>query len=118
MPVQVFLSAVSDQFRQYRDLLRHDLTRHNVEVKIQEDFKGYGGVTLKKLDTYVRSCDAVVHLVGDMVGSIAKEQSSKFVLAEYDHICEKVPRLQTALDSTESLTPNGKHGSQYTTRSF
>ena len=37
MSVQIFLSIVSDEFRRYRDLLRSDLTRHNVEVKIRED---------------------------------------------------------------------------------
>jgi hypothetical protein len=35
-PVRVFLSTVSDEFRAYRDQLRGDLTRHNVEVKVQE----------------------------------------------------------------------------------
>ena len=39
MSVKVFLSTVSDEFRAYRDQLRADLTRHNVEVKVQEDFK-------------------------------------------------------------------------------
>jgi hypothetical protein len=39
MSVKIFLSAVSDEFRAYRDALRGDLTRHNVEVKVQEDFK-------------------------------------------------------------------------------
>jgi hypothetical protein len=66
MSVKVFLSTVSDEFGEYRDQLRHDLTRHNVEVKIQEDFRDYGGVTLDKLDLYIESCDAVVHFVGDM----------------------------------------------------
>jgi hypothetical protein len=37
--IRVFLSAVSDEFRAYRDLLGSDLTRQNVEVKVQEDFK-------------------------------------------------------------------------------
>jgi hypothetical protein len=46
MPVRIFLSTVSDEFRDYRDQLRHDLTRHNVEVKVQEDFKDLGTVTL------------------------------------------------------------------------
>jgi hypothetical protein len=38
MSVKIFLSTVSDEFRGYRDLLRSDLTRHNVEAKVQEDF--------------------------------------------------------------------------------
>ena len=39
MSAKIFLSTVSDEFRAYRDQLRSDLTRHNVEVKVQEDFK-------------------------------------------------------------------------------
>jgi hypothetical protein len=49
MSVRIFLSTFSDEFRDYRDHLRHDLTRHDVEVKVQEDFKDFGTVTLDKL---------------------------------------------------------------------
>jgi hypothetical protein len=66
-----------------RDQLRHDLTRHNVEVKVQEDFKDSGTVTLDKLDVYIKNCDAVVHLVGDMTGAAAKSESTKSMLAKY-----------------------------------
>jgi hypothetical protein len=45
-PVWLFLSTASDEFRAYRDQLRGDLTRRNVEVKVQEDFKDLAGVTL------------------------------------------------------------------------
>src|SRR4051812_25125208 len=51
MPVRIFLSTVSDEFLAYREQLRHDLTRPNVEVKIQEDFKDVAGTgTLDNLD--------------------------------------------------------------------
>ena len=60
MSVQTFLSTVSDEFRRYRDL-RSDLTRHNVEVKVQEDFKDLGDETIDKLDVYIADCNAVVH---------------------------------------------------------
>jgi hypothetical protein len=73
MSVKIFLSTVSDEFRAYRDALRTDLTRHNVEVKVQEDFKDLGGDTLDKLDVYIAHCDAVVHLVGNMTGSAPGE---------------------------------------------
>lgn len=69
MAVRIFLSAVSDEFRAYRDWLRKDLTRHNVEVKVQEDFKDLGRGTLDELDVYIAACDAVVHLVGHMTGA-------------------------------------------------
>ena len=36
--MQLFLSTVSDEFRSYRDHLRHALDRPDVTVKVQEDF--------------------------------------------------------------------------------
>jgi Domain of unknown function (DUF4062) len=93
MPVRIFLSTVSDEFRDYRDQLRHDLTRHNVEVKVQEDFKDLGTVTLDKLDVYIKNCDAVVHLVGDMTGAAAKPESTKSMLAKYPDLPDRsLPR--------------------------
>src|SRR5271157_5526594 len=91
MPVRIFLSTVSDEFRDYRDQLRHDLTRHNVEVKVQEDFKDLGTVTLDKLDLYIKACDAVVHLIGDMTGAAAKPESTKSMLAKYPDLPDRLP---------------------------
>jgi tetratricopeptide (TPR) repeat protein len=73
--VKLFLSCVSDEFGDYRDELRNALTRPNVEIKIQEDFQAMGGDTLALLETYVESCDVVVHFIGDMAGSTPKPSS-------------------------------------------
>ena len=70
--VQLFLSTVSAEFRSYRERLRHGLTRPNVEVKVQEDFIISGNETLAMLDDYIKSCEGVIHLVGDMTGSAAE----------------------------------------------
>ena len=80
MSISVFLSTVSDEFRAYRDQLRSDLTRHNVEVKVQEDFKALGGDTLDKLDVYIAHCDAVVHLIGEMTGFAPGEREQQALL--------------------------------------
>jgi hypothetical protein len=37
MPVRIFLSTVSDEFRAYRDQLRADLTRHTTEIRTNAD---------------------------------------------------------------------------------
>ncbi len=66
--VKLFLSCVSGEFGVYRDALRHALTRPNVEVKIQEDFKALGGDTLRMLEEYIAQCEAVVHFAGEMAG--------------------------------------------------
>ncbi len=99
MSISVFLSTVSDEFRAYRDQLRGDLTRHNVSVKVQEDFKDLGGDTLDKLDVYIAHCDAVVHLVGDMTGSAADERQQQALLAKYPDLAQQLPPLGEALKS-------------------
>ena len=93
MSVKVFLSTVTAEFQAYRDQLRRELTRHNVEVKVQEDFKDYGGATLAKLDLYIAHCDAVIHLVGDMVGAAAKPASTEAIVSIYSDIGDRLPPL-------------------------
>ena len=99
MSVRIFLSAVSDEFRDYREQLRADLTRPDVEVKIQEDFKDFGTVTLDKLDRYISGCDAVVHLVGDMTGAMAKDASTRAIVGKYPDLADKLPPLREPLEN-------------------
>ena len=88
--VRLFLSCVSDEFGDYRDALRRALTRPNVEVKIQEDFQAMGGDTLALLETYVESCEVVVHFIGDMTGSTPKPSS-------VDDLLKRRPELAARL---------------------
>jgi tetratricopeptide (TPR) repeat protein len=97
MSAKIFLSTVSDEFRAYRDQLLSDLTRHNVEVKVQEDFKDLGSDTLDKLDVYIAHCDAVVHLAGDMTGSDPGEHALGALRAKYPDLADKLPPLGEAL---------------------
>jgi hypothetical protein len=99
MSVKIFLSTVSDEFRTYRDALRTDLTRHNVEVKVQEDFKDLGGDTLDKLNVYIAHCDAVVHLVGHMTGSAPRELELCALRNKYADLTEKLSPLCEALQN-------------------
>jgi tetratricopeptide (TPR) repeat protein len=103
MAISVFLSTVSDEFRAYRDQLVHDLTRQNVAVKVQEDFKDLGGDTLAKLDAYIADCDAVVHLVGDMCGSSADETQQRALVAKHSDLQSKLPQLGEALKNNTSI---------------
>ena len=104
MSVTVFLSTVSDEFRPYRDALRVDLTRHDVHVKVQEDFKNLGGDTLDKLDVYIAHCDAVVHLVGDMTGSCPDAREQSALVAKYPDIAKELPPLGEALKDDAAIS--------------
>jgi hypothetical protein len=95
--VKIFLSTVSAEFRPYRDELRKDLTRQNVEVKVQEDFKDLGGLTLDKLDAYIALCDGVVHLVGEMTGAHPSEAQTQAFVAAHPDLAGKLPQLVEAL---------------------
>ena len=104
MSVKIFLSTVSDEFGGHRDLLRADLTRHNVEVKVQEDFKDLGGSTLDELDVYISHSDAVVHLVGDMTGAFPGERALGGLRTRYPDLEEKLPPLGEALKTGLSVS--------------
>ena len=95
--VKVFLSTVSDEFGAYRDLLRKDLTRHNVEVKVQEDFKDLGRGILDELDVYIAHCDCVVHLAGDMTGSAPLKRDVDALLVKHPDLVADLPPLGEAL---------------------
>jgi WD40 repeat protein len=99
--VQLFLSTVSDEFRSYRDHLRHALDRPDVTVKVQEDFIVSGTPTLEMLDAYIRHCDGVIHLVGDMTGSPARAQSLAALQERYPDLGEKLKPIG------ECLQPGG-----------
>jgi len=104
MSVKIFLSTVSNEFGAYRDLLRSDLTRHNVEVKIQEDFKDLGRGTLDELDTYIAGCDAVVHLVGCMTGASPGERDLRALLAKSVDLTDDLPPLGRALKGGNGIS--------------
>jgi Domain of unknown function (DUF4062) len=91
--VKIFLSTVSAEFRSYRDALRRYLDRPNVTVKVQEDFIATGTETLDMLDEYIRACDAVIHLVGDMTGAPAQPPSVAVIRERYSDLPERLPVL-------------------------
>jgi tetratricopeptide (TPR) repeat protein len=99
MHVELFLSAVTDEFRSYRDVLGMLLKRPNVDVHVQEDFIPTGTETLDKLDSYIVRCDAVIHLAGDMTGSWAEAASLKSLRARYRDLADRLPPLRASLES-------------------
>ena len=102
--VKLFLSCVSDEFGAYRDELRRKLTRPNVEVKIQEDFKALGGDTLSMLEEYIEHCQAVVHFVGDMTGSAPHDFTVAELLARHSDFKTRLPPLGAALDAGKRIS--------------
>jgi len=104
MFARLFLSTVSKEFLLYREALRHALTRKNVEVKIQEDFKHPGQSTLAMLDDYITCCDAVIHLVGDMTGDAPPPRDVTAFLAKYPDLPKTLPPLGEVLDRGESVS--------------
>lgn len=93
MEAKLFISAASVEFEIYREPLRHALTRPNVSVKIQEDFKAGGVPTLIKLDDYLKTCDAVIHLVGDACGEDAPPPSVQALSERYADLTTRIPAL-------------------------
>jgi tetratricopeptide (TPR) repeat protein len=68
---RVFLSAVTSECGNARKLVASDLRSRGLEVRVQEDFRQEEGAdtTLKKLHDYIKTCDAVVAIMGKRSGS-------------------------------------------------
>jgi len=94
---RLFLSMVSDEFRSHRELLAKDIKRSGVEVCTQEDFANLGETTLEKLDSYLRNCDAVIHIVGDGLGHVPPA-------AAVDALLVRHPRFLAALAAYMAMT--------------
>ncbi len=97
--VRIFISCVSAEFGSYRDPLRHYLTRPNVTVKVQEDFIVTGTETLEMLDEYIRQCEVVIHLVGDMTGAMAQVPSVAVMRERYADFAQRLPELGPFLEA-------------------
>jgi tetratricopeptide (TPR) repeat protein len=99
MHIELFLSAVTNEFRSYRDSLRTLLKRPNVDVHVQEDFIPTGTETLDKLDSYVARCDAVIHIAGDITGAWAGPATLQTLRARYADLGDRLWPLKRSLES-------------------
>ena len=102
--VRLFISCVSDEFGSYRDALRHALTRPDVEVKVQEDFKPLGGDTLHMLEDYIGKGEALVHFVSDMEGSTSAKSSVEGLLARRPDLQAKLEGKGLTREALAELT--------------
>jgi len=94
---RLFLSCATSEFGSYRELLTGDLKRPTLEVKVQEDFTVTGGTTLEKLDKYIKVCDGVIHLIGDMTGSVPEAPAVERLLERYPDFTDRLKPLATVL---------------------
>jgi tetratricopeptide (TPR) repeat protein len=99
MHIELFLSAVTNEFRSYRDSLRELLTRPNVDVHVQEDFIPTGTETLDKLDSYIARCDAVIHIAGDMTGAWAEAATLQTLRKRYVDLGDRLSPIKLSLES-------------------
>jgi hypothetical protein len=96
---RLFLSCATSEFGSHRELLTGDLKRPTLEVKVQEDFVVSGGTTLEKLDDYILACDGVIHLIGDMTGSIPEAMDVERLLKRYPDFTDRLKPMALALAS-------------------
>lgn len=97
--IQLFLSAVTEEFRSYRDSLRTKLQRPNVTVHVQEDFIATGTETLDKLDSYIKQCDAVIHIFGGRTGAFPPTTALSHLKERYPDFGSRLPILAEAIDT-------------------
>jgi hypothetical protein len=102
--LSLFISCVSNEFAHYRDAMRKDLSRTNLTTQIQEDFIPFGASILQKLDEYIQHCDAVIHICGNMTGSMANALSMEYIIGAHKDFGARFPDLLPVLEDKEQLS--------------
>jgi hypothetical protein len=99
---QIFLSAVTKEFGDYREKLRHSLAGPGRVIHIQEDFIATGTPLFDKLDRYIRDdCDLMVHFAGDMTGALSDETTQQGISSRYPKFTNKLPELRASFETGE-----------------
>ena len=94
MRLQFFLSAVTRDFGDQRDILRRRLNRAGrVHVATQEEFGPYGHATLRELEACIDQSAAVIHLVGPHAGAPPAERSVRELLQRRPALLHKITGL-------------------------
>lgn len=108
---RVFISAVTDEFEaanarfaNLRTRLSGYLRRADCDVKTQEEFRQFPTGTLNKLDKYISSCTAVLHLVGNSLGYVPDRRDVEEFLAHNAGFRLKFPDFGNDLGDNLALT--------------
>jgi hypothetical protein len=51
-----------------------------------------------------KQCDAVIHLVGDMTGTVAKHASVEIIAERYPDLADRIPELKAAFDGVLDIS--------------
>jgi tetratricopeptide (TPR) repeat protein len=100
--MKVFLSCVTREFGSCRLRLAEQLSAlpapNTFEVKVQEDFVQGGFTLLDQLAAYIRDCDLVIHLAGNLAGA---RPSEEHVRAMFDRLGQPAPSPLPTLSYTQ-----------------
>ncbi len=99
----ILISAVSDEFGSYREILRDELDISGISVKIQEFFPATGTETLAKLDINIQECTSVIHIVGNMSGAMAQKPSVDYIKKRYPDFGSRLIPVAQFLEAKELL---------------
>ncbi len=71
---RIFLSAVSRELAGYREEVARVLRRKGLEVREQKHFRQGPATLLEQLRDYIKTCDAVILLVGVHCGAMPTDE--------------------------------------------
>lgn len=102
----IFLSAVSREFKRARESLKRDLSGPDLPCKIieQADFTTHATPLLDKLDEYIAESAAVIHLVGDATGVVVDPEVVRQYLAKRPDFLSGKPEHRRLLGDFQGLS--------------
>ena len=101
---RIFVSSVTAEHGLLRRTLDHYLTRADCDMVVQEAFSQSADDLVEKLADYIRSCDAVIHLVGGAAGAPASRRAVERFIAREPPFLACEPALRDALGDLTGVT--------------
>jgi tetratricopeptide (TPR) repeat protein len=101
----IFISIANQQFAQLRTDLRNSLSG-SFDVVVQPDFHAVAVDTIRKLDQLIESADLLIHMVGELPGSVAHPDAVADFFKQTDRplFLNNWPRVSDLLGDCTSLT--------------
>lgn len=104
MAYTFFISCVSVELAEWRMRLTECLRGLTRSVNVQEDFVPMSEDALIALDSHIRKCDKMIHIVGAEAGSIPDIRAIKQLLNLRPDLLRMVPALADASPNFEGIS--------------
>src|SRR5262245_47335514 len=101
---RIFVSCVSKDFANIREILRSKLKSAHRDVHVQGYFPPSGADALLSIDHYIRASDKIIHVLGNHAGAVPEPQAVRILLEHRPDLVRRVPQIADLAPAFSEIT--------------